>query len=225
MILSSHQSGYFPYLGYFQKLDAADIFIVMDSVDYSSGDFISRNRIKTKDGTQMLSVPCSHHAGEKIKDVRISNQIWRKKHLKSIKQNYSKAPHFQRYESWLEKLYAIEWTKISDLNWHILKAIVAELEIDTKIIRMSDHEFSGQKSELILDMCLQLNCDHFIFGANGKDYAQPKLFYDAGVSISFQEYQHPIYSQLHGDFIPNMCILDLLMCKGGDSLDVIRGKE
>jgi hypothetical protein len=197
----------------------------MDDVDYSKNDFINRNKIRTQNGVQWLTVPVLSKGTPKIKDIQINNATnWRKKHLKSIEQNYSKAPYYERYEKWLKDLYDIDWELLSDLNWHILKAVLAELKIDTKVVRMSDYQFQGSKSELILDMCVQLNCDHFIFGVNGKDYVQPVLFNDAGVSISFQDYQHPTYNQVYPGFEPYCCILDLLLNNGVGSRDIIRGK-
>jgi hypothetical protein len=229
MRLTGHQPQYLGgYAGYISKVAQADKYVYMDDVDYSKNDFINRNQIRTKVGTQMLTVPVLHkgHSHDKIKDIRIDNtKNWRSKHLKAIEQNYSKAPYFDYYHEWLKALYSVEWETLSDLNWHILKAVLYELEIETEVVKMSAYDFRGEKSELILDFCLQLKADKFLFGINGKEYVKPKLFYDAGVDIEFQDYKHPQYRQAYMGFEPYCCILDVLMNHGENSLDIIRGKS
>lgn len=233
MILTAHQPQYIGgYAGYIEKIASADVYVYMDEVQYSKNDFINRNRIKTNQGEQWLTVPVIYQGHAKIKDIEIDNsRKWRKKHLESIKQAYSRTPYFEIYEGFLVDLYLHPWQSLSDLNEHILKWILRTLNINTKVVKMSDRSkhgfpgFQGTKSELILDMCLKLNCSHFIFGAMAKDYIKPKLFYDAGISFEIQEYLPRHYVQPHGDFLPYMSTLDVMMCKGNKSMDIIRGTK
>ena len=225
MILTAHQPQFFGgYAGYISKIDEADIYIYMDDVDYSKNDFINRNRIRTKDSWQWLAVPILYQGHAKIKDILIDNtKNWRKKHIKTIEQNYSKAPYFDKYIESIKSIYWFNWSSLSDFNYYCLAVVLAELGIDTRIAKMSNHDFRGEKSDLILDMCLTLKCDKFIFGANAIDYIQPKLFSDAGIQIELQNYQQIEYKQVYNKWEPFMSVLDLLFCKGPGSLGVIRG--
>ena len=225
-VLTAHQSAYWPWAGYLAKISQADVFVLMDSVQYSTNSFDNRNRIKGVNGPIWLTVPILHKGNSHtpINETQIDNtKNWRKKHYQAIKQSYSKCPYYKRYEPFLTDLYIHEWDNLSKLNMHILEWILDELNITTKIIKMSDHNFQGTKSDLILDMCIQLQADHFIFGVNGKDYVKPVDFQRAGVSIEFQNYIPKHYVQAHGDFIPRLSTLDILMHKGPNSMEVIRG--
>lgn len=220
------QPAYWPWAGLIDRINQADVFIWMDSYTYSKNENINRNQIKTKNGAQYITVPVlhKHNSHTPIKDIEIDNKKrWAHKHFQSIKQSYSKCPYWTRYEPFLSDLYAKSHTSLSELNFYILEWILDELNIATKIVKMSDGNFQGNKSELILDMCLQLGATEFVFGINGKDYADIKLFFDADVKISFQDYLCKSYVQPHGDFLPYMSTLDVMMCKGPNSMEVIRG--
>jgi len=94
------------------------------------------------------------------------------------------------------------------------------LDVNTKIVKASDFSFVGTKSELVLDMCIQLNADIYIFGENGKDYADIDAFTSAGMSPYFQSYNHPVYNQIKGKFMPYMNIFDLLFNEGQNSKNI-----
>lgn len=226
MILTGAQPAYWPWLGLIERISSADVFIWMDSVEHSRNSFENRNQIKTKNGALWLTVPVLHDSSALIKDIQIDNsRNWQKKHYESIRQAYSKTPYFTQYEPFLSDLYSRTWTNLSDLNLHILKWILEELKIDTKIIKMSDGNYQGAKSELILDMCLQLGASRFIFGVHGKDYVDEERFAAAYIAVTYQEFIHPEYVQPHGNFLPYMAVLDIMCMKGKDSLNVIRGTK
>ena len=83
------------------------------------------------------------------------------------------------------------------------------------------HQFIGAKGELVLDMCKQLGAKKFFFGALGRDYVSEEIFNREGIQIAFQKYNHPIYSQLHGEFIPNLSVLDLIFNCGDESGEIL----
>ncbi len=226
MILTAHQSQFFGgYAGYLSKIDEADAYIYMDNVDFEKNSYVNRNRIRTKDGWMWLTVPVLKPY-DKIKDIRIDNsKDWRKKHIKSIEQNYSKAPYFEKYMGPIRSVYYGEdWEYLSDFNLFCLMTVLRELDIETQVVKMSDYVFRGEKSDLILDMCLKFGAKYFIFGAKAVDYVKPVLFSDAGISIEIQDYQCKPYPQVYPNFVPYCSIIDLLMMKGPDSLKVIQSK-
>ena len=89
------------------------------------------------------------------------------------------------------------------------------------IIKLSDLKLSGQKSDLVFNMCKHLKAKNYIFGGEGRNYADKEKFIESGVRPYFQEYNHPVYFQIHGNFVPNLSITDLLFNMGPDSYDII----
>jgi len=223
IILSAHQPAYMPWLGLFHKIFLADIFCVFDIVQYQKKDFNNRNRIKTSAGAIWLSVPVrsSGRLESTIADIEIINNGWQKKHLKSIELNYKRAPYFEQYFYDLEKILNTPYQYLIDLNFDILIYMLGVLNIDTKIVKASDYSFQGVKSDLVLDMCTQLNADIYIFGEQGRNYANIESFNNKGISLYFQSYNHPVYSQMKGEFLPYMSVLDLLFNKGEESRGIL----
>ena len=205
MILSAHQPAYLPWLGLFDKIAKSDVFVQFDMVQFEKDSYINRNKIRTKTGTQWLTVPIQSvgHMSHTIYDTKIDNsRDWKKKHWESIKQNYSKAPYFEKYAHLLEWTYQKDWDYIADLNICMLKCFTRLLGINTEIRLASQFKFKGKKSDLILDMCKQLGADKFIFGAEGQKYADVDKFKKEGIEIEFQDYK------------PTLSIIDSLFNKG-----------
>jgi hypothetical protein len=223
IILSAHQPVYLPWLGLIHKIALADIFCVFDIVQYQRKDFNNRNKIKTSAGPIWLTVPVksSGRLDSIITDIEIINDGWQKKHLKSIELNYKKTPYFEQYFFGLKKILDTPYQYLADLNFDILVYVLDVLDIDTKIVKASDYSFVGTKSELVLDMCTQLDADIYIFGEQGKDYADVDVFKSKGVHPYFQSYNHPIYKQIKGEFEPFMSVLDLIFNQGKDSKEII----
>ena len=227
MILTAHQPSYLPWLGLFNKIALADEFVLLDQVQYQPEEFNNRNRIKTPQGPKWLSVPVLRrgYLNKKICDIEINNKVpWARKHWKTLKQAYGKAPYFNNYAPYLENLYSDEWTKLVDLDETILKWLLETLGISVKWHKSSEYSFSGRKQNLILEICEKLGADTFIFGALGKDYVDIDMFQRAGISVLFQEYKHPQYPQIYGDFLPNLSVIDLLFNCGGASFDILMSR-
>ena len=224
MILTAHQPVYLPWLGLFHKIALADTFISFNQVQYLLKDWNNRNKIKTSAGDIWLTVPVltKGHREKKIKEIEINNSVnWRKKHWKSIWLAYKKAPFFNKYSDFLEDVYQREWKLLTELNEYMLKWFLDVLGIKVKFLDASEFSFSGEKSDLVLDMCKCLEADVYIFGEQGKNYANIKLFEKEDIKIVFQEYDHPVYPQLHGNFISHISILDLLFNCGDGSLEIL----
>lgn len=224
MILTAHQPAYLPWLGLFHKISLADLFVSFDRVQYVPKDWHNRNRIKTANGPLWLSVPVlkKGHREKRLNEIEIDNSSpWQRKHWLTIVNSYRHAPHFRDYSDFFEDVYSREWKLLCDLNGHMLQWFLTTLGINVEITRAADHEFRGVKSELVLDMCRSLGADRYIFGAQGRDYADVAAFTRAGIEVAFQEYRHPTYRQLHGEFEPYMSIVDLLFNCGEQSFDIL----
>ena len=227
MILTAHQPVYLPWLGLLHKIAISDLYCFFDIVQYQRKDYNNRNKIKTHSKPIWLTVPVksSGRLNSKINDIEIINKGWNKKHIRSIEINYSKAKYFGKYIDGLKNIILEEHTLLSDLNYSVLKYALSVLNIDTKIVKASDYNFTGDKSDLVLDMCKKLSADIYIFGKQGRDYANIDSFLEYSVTPIFQDYRHPIYSQLHGDFVPNMCFLDLIFNHGQDSYNILMSEN
>ena len=224
MILTAHQPVYLPWLGLFHKIALADAFVSFNQVQYVPYDWHNRNRVKTRNGPDWLTVPVlrKNHLARTISDIEINNAIpWRRKHWGTLHAAYGKAPHFEKYADFFEGVYQREWDRLVDLNEHMLRWFLDVLGIQTRAVSAADYDFEGQKSELVLDMCRELGAKVFIFGALGRDYADVEAFAGAGVSVVFQDYEHPSYPQMHGDFVPRLSIVDLLFNCGEASRDIL----
>jgi hypothetical protein len=172
----------------------------------------------------LLSVPVErkNHFSIKVRDVLIDNsQNWAKKHLRSIEMAYKKAPYFDQYFPFFENLYAQQWGRLADLNFEIFKYFLRCFEIEIPIVTLTELNLTGQKSELVLNMCKKGDANIYIFGSEGKNYADQEMFKEAGVLPVFQEYMDPVYQQLHGDFEPKLSALDLLMNCGPESFQIL----
>ena len=224
MILTAHQPVYLPWLGLFHKIALADRFCIFDIAQYQTKDFNNRNKIKTNAGPIWLSVPVEskNHFEKKLSDIKIVNDGWNRKHFKSIDLAYKKAPYYSHYIGQLEGILASKtYTYLADLNLATLDFGLRSLGIDVPIVTASEHDFEGAKSDLVLDMCRKLGANGYIFGAQGRNYAEVDSFVNCGINVEFQEYKHPQYSQLHGAFEPNMSVIDLLFNVGPNSFKVL----
>jgi hypothetical protein len=224
LTLTAHQPVYLPWLGLFHKIMLADLFCVFDIVQYQRKDFNNRNRIKTQTGPIWLSVPVEsrNHLNTTICDIKIVQDGWARRHAKSIRHSYEKAPFFKDYIDRIEAfLLGSRYVYLTDLNTDMLQMFMAALDITVPLVKASDYDFVGKKSDLVLDMCVKLQATDYIFGQQGRNYADTDSFRDRLINTYFQSYMHPVYPQLGGAFTSHMSIIDLLFNVGRGSRDVI----
>ncbi|NQU59147.1 MAG: WbqC family protein [Rhodospirillales bacterium] len=224
MILTAHQPVYLPWLGLFHKIALADRFISFNQVQYQAKDWNNRNKIKTPQGPIWMTVPVLRKGRleKSYQDIEINNSInWGRKHWQAMRLNYAKAPFFGKYADYFEDIYAREWRTLMELNETMLQWFVDTLGIDIKIESAGDFDFQGTKGDLVADMCRKTGATTYIFGVQGRDYADIAAFESAGVKLYFQDYTHPEYPQLSETFEPYMSIVDLLFNCGEGSLDIL----
>lgn len=223
MILTAHQPVYIPWLGLFHKIALADMFCIFDIAQYQTKDYNNRNKIKTNTGPIWLSVPVESkdHFQKKLCDIRVINNGWNRKHLKSIQLAYQKAPYYKEYIEPVARILQSDYAFLTDLNTDILRCFLAALGMSVPVVKASDYDFAGAKSDLVLDMCVKLKANQYIFGAQGRNYADVQSFQSQGIGVTFQDYVHPVYRQLHGEFVPYMSLLDLLFNEGPASYSIM----
>ncbi len=226
MIVSINQPAYLPWLGYFDRIDASEIHIILDHVQFEKNSFTNRNKIKTAQGSTWLTVPLftkGKFGDLAIQEIEIDNKSkWAKKHLAGIRQNYSKSSFFKNYFPQLEEIYNQEWTNLNQLIKELNTLFLQWLKINTKLIYSSELKINSTKSELVLDLCKEVQATKYISGSVGRNYLELELFNKNKIEVVFQEYKHPTYNQLYSDFEPYMSILDLLFNYGENSLKIIQ---
>ncbi|MBI4397196.1 MAG: WbqC family protein [Elusimicrobia bacterium] len=222
MILGAHQPQYLPWLGYFDKIARSDVFVLMDDVQYKKNEWQNRNKVKTPQGPQWLTVPVLYSFGQLIKEVKVNeSDHWRDKNPKTLRQAYSKAPHFHDYQNFIDSLHSQPWENLSDLNVFCVKALCEILSIQTRLLLSSSIQAEGKSTERLVNLCKALGADTYLSGAGGRDYLELSLFEKAGIRVVFQQYEHPEYQQLHGDFVSHLAVIDLLFNSGGQSREIL----
>ncbi|MCF8050005.1 MAG: WbqC family protein [Desulfobacterales bacterium] len=227
MIVSIHQPQYLPWLGYFDKIDKADVFCFLDNVQYKKNEWQNRNRIKTARGPQWLTVPVSHRFGQKINEILINNnEKWPKKHLQGLITNYAKASYFDDYIGLFEKILSQHWRRLSDLNIGLVEALMAALGLtETDTVQASEMSLREEPTDRLIDVCRSVGADVYLSGKDGANYMDLARFEAAGIAVVFQDFHHPTYPQLFGEFESHLSIVDLLFNCGPEALSVIRRED
>jgi len=220
MIVSIHQPQYMPWLPYFSKIARADTFVFLDNVQFQKNGLHNRNELKNSNGRFWLTVPVSAHLGDKLKEVKPVNTGWSKKHIKSIKLNYGKSIYYEFFTNHIQNILEQNFENLVDLNIKIIEIICRKyFKINTEIIRQSDIDVEGEKSELILNICKNLNAKNYLSGPGGENYLNESEFEKHQIDITYLKNTFPQeYSQLHPKlgFINNISALDFILNVGND---------
>lgn len=220
------QSNYIPWKGYFDLIAAVDEFVLFDDMQYTRRDWRNRNRIKTPQGLQWLTVPVKVKGRylQAIKHTEIDGEAWACEHWKCLKANYSRAPHADHVFGGLEALYlGAKYDTVSHLNRVFIEWICRYLGIETKISSSSQYLLVDGKTERLVSICQQAGADEYISGPAAKDYINTDLFSAAEINLNFFDYSgYAPYRQLWGDFEHGVTVLDLLFNCGPDSVNYMR---
>jgi hypothetical protein len=223
------QPSYIPWRGYFDQINRADVFVFYDDVQYDKHGWRNRNQIKTSRGRQWLTIPVHSHAVvEKsipIKQVEIDwTKPWNTSHWKALTFAYGRSPFFRDYTVLLEPFYQRHDVYLADFTIELTIALARTLGIGhTRFIRSSELVATGQKTDRLIQMLVQLGAKHYISGPSAKDYIEKEKFASAGITLEYMDYNYPEYPQLFAPFDPNLSILDLLFMTGPDALHYIVG--
>ncbi len=227
MIAAIHQPNYLPWLGYFNKMAKSDVFVILDDVQFSVQSWQQRNKIKYINESWMwLSVPVIRNFGQNINDVRINDASnWRKKHWRTIQLSYKKARFFDRYEAEFSRIYDNSWEKLRELNVALIRLIRDLLGIKTTLVLSSDMNIEARGTEKLISVIRELTADKYITGEGGgfERYISEEEFKENSIELIYQHFQHPVYHQLWGEFVPNLSVIDLLFNEGEKSLGILMG--
>ena len=229
MMICIHQPDFLPWLGFFSKIIHSDMFVVGDHVQYRNKGFQNRNRIKTPNGAQWLSVPIIHDWGQAINKVQILDReqngiFWSNLHLRTLQVNYGKAPYYDNYIGTFEKIYKRGHKLLADINMEFLKAVFEILGIDVQMKKTSEMNLTKSKTELIVEICQTLGADAYLSGLKGAEYMDMNLLEKNRIKIVYNHYEHPTYAQQYTKlgFLSNLSVIDLIFNEGPKSPEIIK---
>jgi hypothetical protein len=210
-----HQPVYFPWLGFFHKLNLSDIYIVLDDCQAIKRSWMSRVPIKTNVDGAWLTVPVhfKNRSHQLVKDMMIDNESdWVSKHIKTVQRFYTKAPFFNDIFEIFQKVVLKRYKYLIDLNMDCIRRLLDYLKINVKMVFSSQikHEESFATLRLI-NLVKAVNADIYVCGLGSKGYLESDLFQKHNLILYYQKYETFEYPQLrNGKFIPGLSIIDTL---------------
>lgn len=220
------QSNYIPWKGYFDSINQVDTFVIYDDMQYTKRDWRNRNYIKTPQGLKWLSIPVevSGKFHQKINETLISDKTWNRSHWESIKQNYKDATCYKDHKDWLENLYMnCNFEKLSEVNEYFLKEICDFLGIKTEFRRSEEFVLSEERTQKMVDICVDLGANHYYSGPSAKAYMIEEKFTEKGIQLHYFDYSgYPEYTQLNGNFEHGVSIIDMILNLGKKTTEYMK---
>jgi hypothetical protein len=205
----------------------ADIFVILDTVQYTPRHEENRTRIKTPQGAQWLTVPMRHSNREQlVLETYIDHsQSWQKRMVKTLQMFYGKTPYYQTYISEIINIFEAPYKTMVELDRASWEPALRLLGITCNFVYASELPVSSRGSQLLLDICKSVKADSYLSGAFGREYLALNQFAQEGVKVVFHEYSYPTYSQRFGDFISFLSYLDMLFNVGLERDRVFTGGQ
>lgn len=223
MKIAIHQPNYLPWIGYFDKMDQVDTFVILDTANHSKSGYINRTQIKTPQGSLVLTVPLKQKE-KPINELEIQNNVnWQIRHWKAIEANYKKCTYWADYKDGFEKIYCKKWDNIASLNIALIQHITMLLNITTELVIESDLQLDfGRNNARNVNIVSHLGGDIYLSGIGARVYNDENAFSNRHIKLVYQDFKHPEYPQRWGNFQYNLSILDMLFNCGPDTMAIIR---
>ncbi|MGD8427708.1 MAG: WbqC family protein [Balneolaceae bacterium] len=209
------QPYFFPYIGYFQLIAAADRFIFYDDVNFITRGWINRNRILINNSAKYVTIPCWDASQNKlINEVELDLEGKRKeKILRKIKLAYSKAPYFDAVYPLFERVMNSQCQYIAELAIKSIKEAASYLGLVCSFGRSSqEYQNNALKAaDRLIDICRLEQCDTYINPIGGEKLYEKTAFSEKGVQLYFLESEKVQYEQFGNEFVPGLSILDIMM--------------
>lgn len=210
-----HQPDFLPYIGFFHRLTKCDLFVILDNAQFVSGtskSWQNRDIIKTPNGKKWLTISVQRcPLGTSINEVLLSKSIpWKRNNLNQLKSGYKKAPFYEEIFPYIEELYAYDCEKLIDFNLKSIEMLMRLLNIRVETMLASTLNPQGTSNLLLVDILKKVGATTYLSGIGAKDYFDAKPFENAGINVIWQDFEHPVYPQLYGDFTPYLSTIDLL---------------
>jgi len=220
-IVAIHQPNFFPWLGYFDKIVRADIFVFLDTVQMplTGSGYANRVAILASGKEQSLQMPVAR--GSQTREKLLTTPIaglpnWREKLIRTVQQSYARAPFSEEALPILSSLILNDAEFVGPYNERAVRTISKLLGIsDSKFRRASDLEISGRSNDLLISIVKSAGGNIYMAGGGASGYQDDSLFEKAGLVVTYQRFVHPLYSQTNSKrFVPGLSIIDALMNLG-----------
>lgn len=225
MIISTHQPYFCPYPGFFYKALLSDILVILDEVQFPQRTtWIRRNRFKNDQGTLWMTIPVWKKGlgRQQINQVRVCYEgRWARKHPESLKSFYVNAPYLGDHLGFIEKIFSSRFEKLIDLNLAIIRYLFDCMQIETRLVLLSELGVKAQATQLLVDICKAMSASTFMAQSQAEKYLDSDLFRKNGIEPRYFRYIAPIYPQLWGDFIANLSTFDLVFNCGPRARDIL----
>ena len=206
------QPYFFPYIGYWQLINAVDTFVIYDDANFIKQGYINRNSILVGNKAQKITLEVIGASSNKtINEVQVG--INTKKLLKSVDQAYKKAPEYKKIFPLIQGILENPEKNLAKFLASSIQEISAYLDIDTKIIYSSDIEKDNslKAQDKVLDICQRLKASHYINAIGGQDLYSKKTFKTKNIELDFMQTELIEYKQFNNKFVPCLSIIDVLM--------------
>ena len=232
-LVAIHQPNFLPWLGYFDKIRRADIFIVLDDVQFQKTGATWSNRV------QMLiaGVPAwvtmpivrAYHGTRTISEMEIDDRSpWRDKLLRTVDLNYRRAPFFGTVYPWLASLIRLRTKSLLEYNLHAIRETLEAIGLGAeKLVLSSGLSVQDRATDRLIALVRSVGGDGYLAGGGAQGYQEDELFGEAGLTLVKQSFQHPVYPQYSSStFVPGLSVVDGLMnCGFKGTAEMLQGQR
>jgi hypothetical protein len=230
-LVAIHQPNFLPWLGYFDKIRRSDVFLVMDNTQFSKtgGTWTNRVRMIVNGEPAWITVPIAraYHGVRSIGEMRINDHLpWRYKVLRTIEDNYRRAPHFDEVYPVVSELVEQPTTELATYNLSAIQTLCRALQLTAPTVVGSTLNVEGRSTDLLIAMVRAAGGNAYLAGGGASGYQDDSMFQGAGIQVIYQDYQHPTYPQCNTvEFKPGLSIVDALMNCGFEGVRRLLGTE
>lgn len=220
MVVTIHQPEHIPWLGYFDKMKKADLYVILDNVQFTKNNFQNRNKIycPTNEWTWLTApVKIEGHISSLISEIPLGED-WNKKYWSKLENSYRHHPYYSLYIEEIRSIVFSDPKKILTLNLLFIEFFRRHLNIKTPLVRASELKATGKRSELLANICSEVKATAYLSGPSGRDYLDMSFFQNKNIEVIFHSYKPAPYPSQK--FIPYLSTLDLLFNVGPNAKEL-----
>jgi hypothetical protein len=230
MLVAIHQPNFLPWLGFFDKIRRSDVFVFMDNAQFpkTGGTWTNRVQMMVNGEPAWITVPIvrAYHGLRTISEIQINNhQPWREKVLRTIDQNYRRAPHFNEVSPVIHELMGQRTADLAAYNLTAIRTLCQALQLATPLVVGSTLNAEGRATGLLIDMVKAAGGNAYLAGGGAGGYQEDHMFNQAGIQLVYQDFHHPAYPQPNSaEFRPGLSVVDALMNCGFEGVRTLLDK-
>jgi len=223
-VAAIHQPGYFPWYGLVEKIARADVFVVLDNVQFNRAAYQHRTLYSSPGAPKLLTLPVKKAGlledGRHIRDIELADVRTPSKHFETLRGRYRRSPGWNVLEAALSVMLRRESPLLMDYSVPSLRFTLEQFGVAPKLVFASDLACKGTKSALVIDIVKAVGCDTYLSGTGAHAYQAAEEFDAAGIRLLYQNLHHPKWKQSHGgDFQAGCFALEWLIEEGAGACD------